>query len=71
MLTIIPKGLRIIADGCRYILNDGRIVEKYCNECNAEGKSCELESCARKLAGIPTRKGSLLSLRTVKPRFNR
>lgn len=52
MLTIIPKGLTIIAGGCRYPASDGKVVEKYCNDCNTQGKHCELEPHARNLAEV-------------------
>lgn len=52
MLTIIPKGLTIIAGGCRYPASDGKFVEKYCDDCNAQDKHCELEPHARKLAEV-------------------
>jgi hypothetical protein len=52
MMTLIPRGVQIFAGGCRYRESNGTIIEHYCDECNEQGKSCELEVSARELAGI-------------------
>jgi hypothetical protein len=44
-------GLTILAGGCRYMTDTGKIEEKRCDSCAARGV-CEMEPRARELAAI-------------------
>lgn len=50
MMTIIPRELRVISGGCRYRTRDGKIRILLCDQCAIEGRTCELEPRARRLA---------------------
>lgn len=50
-LTILPRGLAVFANGCRYLTSQGQLIEKYCDECfRLQGQTCALEPYARELA---------------------
>jgi hypothetical protein len=51
---INPMGLTILAGGCRYMTDTGKIEEKYCDQCPVQG-SCEIEPHAREIAAILSR----------------
>jgi hypothetical protein len=52
MMTIIPRELRVIPGGCQYRTRDGKIRILICDQCVTEGRTCELEPCARRLAEV-------------------
>lgn len=50
-LTLIPKGLTLMAGGCRYQTPHGERIEKWCDECLlTQRHPCNLEPLARDLA---------------------
>ncbi|HYQ90944.1 MAG TPA: hypothetical protein VES89_02405 [Candidatus Competibacteraceae bacterium] len=50
-LTLIPKGLTLLAGGCRYYTPLGEQIEKWCDECLLTQRyPCALEPLARELA---------------------
>ena len=50
-LTLIPRGLTLLAGGCRYYTSRGERIEKWCDECLlTQPHPCALEPLARELA---------------------
>jgi hypothetical protein len=50
-LTLVPKGLTLLAGGCRYHTPRGARIEKWCDECLLiQPHPCALEPLARELA---------------------
>ena len=50
-LTLIPKGLTLLAGGCSYQTPLGERIEKWCDEClSTQRYPCALEPLARELA---------------------
>lgn len=55
-LTLIPKGLTLLAGGCHYQTLCGERIEKWCDECLlTQHHPCALEPLARELAQSLTR----------------
>ena len=49
-LTLIPRGLTLLAGGCRYYTPRGERIEKWCDECLlTQPHPCALEPLAREL----------------------
>ncbi len=50
-LTLIPRGLTLLADGCCYPTLRGEWIQKWCDEClSTQPYPCALEPLARELS---------------------